>query len=294
MTEPGAGAQPTEGTTLPPPDASATTHHAEPPPTRRDPDPPADPASGGGQPSQDGDTVLVHRSAFKKIKDEARQKGTRDGQSQVLKDLGFDSVDAVKAALKRKHRRAATKTDDSPPADDPADTSATDAATDSADVKQLRREIRRMQRHVRQLEKRNADLTKEARSGKNRARNLKIERDALQAEMEVRQAAALAGVKDIDYGMAVLVKKLSTMSEDEAKEFDANKYFGGEFKKAYPYLFGETTQPVTTGSGTDAPTAPNPGAANQANGAGSKVDATKMKTEEFQEHLRSRGLSLQV
>lgn len=64
-----------------------------------------------------------------------------------------------------------------------------------------------------------------------------------------------------------------------------------------PYLFGVETRPVTTGpsaketSGAQPPSPPKPGPLKKDQAENGKIDAMKMTQQEFQDHLRQRGLA---
>jgi hypothetical protein len=116
--------------------------------------------------------------------------------------------------------------------------------------------------------------------------------------MALREIAVSKGVKDIDYAVRLLTRHLEGMSEEEiakldgGKAFDEGKFFEG-LRTTNPYLFAEVTKPANTGTGAgNAPPPPKPGAAAAAQQQGNQVDAKKMSREEFQEHLRKRGLSV--
>jgi hypothetical protein len=109
--------------------------------------------------------------------------------------------------------------------------------------------------------------------------------------MALREAAAVNGVRDIDYSLRLLQRELEGKDEQALAAFDEGAFFTG-LRKTHPYLFGEVTVAATTGTGVgNAPTAPKAGTVTQAQGAAGKSDARSLSSDEFQKLLRSRGLS---
>jgi hypothetical protein len=120
------------------------------------------------------------------------------------------------------------------------------------------------------------------------------ERDAIEAEMIVRETAARKGIKDVDYALRLVTRELAGKTDEDVAKFDEAKFFDG-LRETHPYLFGETTKPVTTGNGAGAaPPTPTPGAAQQSAAQGSQADARKMDQKQYQDHLRARGLSINL
>ena len=118
-------------------------------------------------------------------------------------------------------------------------------------------------------------------------------REALEAESAIREQAIMAGVKDVDYAVTLLRRNIDGKSADELKGFDELKFFD-DLRERQPYLFGERSVSVTTGTGVKEPGAPKPGQIAQGTAANGQIDATKMNNKEFAEHLRKRGLNLNI
>lgn len=150
-----------------------------------------------------------------------------------------------------------------------------------------------MERRLEEVEGKNADLAGRLRREANGRKIAKQERDAIEAEMYVRQAAAQSGIKDIDYALRLLTQDLDGKSEEDLEKFNELKFFEG-LREKHPYLFGEPpTKPATTGTGAgSAPPTPTPGAAQQGAAQGDQVDAKGMDPKQFREHLAKRGLNL--
>ncbi len=258
-------------------------------------DPPATPEP----PASGGEKVYpIAESAFKRIKEEAREKGRKEGMETFAKELGYASVEAMKKALGRRSTRpAATPARTEPRSSTPPPSTDGDGAGGDGgnmDVKEFQRSQRRLERRLELSDSKNTELHKKLRQESSSRRKLGRERNALEAEMLIREAAARVGVKDVDYAMRLLTRDLEGKTEEDLKTFDEGKFFEG-LRKPHPYLFGETTQPATTGNNAgSAPTAPNPGAAAGAAASGGQVDARTMDRKDYLEHLKARGLQLSV
>lgn len=310
------GTQP--GQVVPPPQGQPPEIHAAPPSTT----PPTPPASGTEPPATPGPGTtdvdgtqevaggrLVPNAAFKRIKDRERKKGEAAALEVFAKEQGFDTVEAMQEALKkrgaaptgrrnrRSRRRNRQSTGGSVPTPEggavPTNPNGQEgaAAQPSAEAQELRKEFRRLERRLEATEGKNTNLATRARKADNATKRLRQERDALEAEMIVREAAAHAGVQNVDYALHLLTKHLEGKSEEDLASFDEAKFFKG-LRDDHSYLFGETTKPATTGNGAGtAPPTPTPGAAQQGAAQGGQVDARKMSPEEYRKHLADRGLN---
>lgn len=311
------GTQPT-GQAATPPQGQPTEVHATPPPiTPPTPEggaqPVAAPQPAAGGSEVDGVTrteggFLVRSEAFKRLKTKEREKGKAAALEVFAQEQGFDTVEAMQEALKkrgaspgrrnrRSRRRNRRSVDGSTPTPEggavPANQNGQEgaAAQPSAEAQEIRKEIRRLERRLEASEGKNTNLASRARKADNATRRLRQERDALEAEMIVREAAAHVGIQNVDYALHLLTKHLEGKPEEDLEGFDEVKYFKG-LRDDHSYLFGETTKPATTGNGAGAaPPTPTPGAAQQGAAQGGQVDARKMSREEYQKHLASRGLN---
>ncbi len=338
----GAGQPPQAGQVAPPQGQPAVNHATPPPTTSPDPQPAAgqgaapttpapQPASTqGNQGTQggDGDGIqpaeggfLVRSDAFKRIKDRSRERGKQEGLEELAQAKGFESVEAMNAALDgnkpgagnssrtkpRRRRKKRTGGDDRSAnarsnnmpkpngQQDPAADAASDGGAQQPDIKQLTQSIRRMERRLERSEGKNTDLSKRMRRESNARKKLRRERDALEAEMIVREVAARIGIQDVDYAMRLLTRELQGKSMEDLEGFDENKFFDG-LREKHSYLFGERSQPATTGNsaGDSQGGAPNPGAAANGAAQGGQVDVRKMDEKQYREHLAKRGLQLGV
>lgn len=178
---------------------------------------------------------------------------------------------------------------------DPAADAASDGGGQQLDIKEMTRNIRRVERRLERSEGKNADLAKRMRRESNARKKLRRERDAIEAEMIVREGAARLGIQDVDYAMRLLTRELSGKSMEDLEGFDEVKFFDG-LREKHSYLFGERSQPATTGNsaGDSQGGAPNPGAAANGAAQGGQVDVRKMDQKEYREHLNKRGLTLGI
>ena len=117
-----------------------------------------------------------------------------------------------------------------------------------------------------------------------------MEADNLRAEMALREHAVRAGVQDVGYALHLFVQHVDRLSLADAAKLDEGTWFQA-LRKTHPYLFGETVQAATTGSGAGAPPVPKPGEVASAQAKNGKVDVRKMDPAQFQEHLRKMGLN---
>lgn len=240
--------------------------------------PPAPPA-----PAEPKSTT-VPTSTFKKLKEEAYARGQQEAREHMAKEAGFSTYEEMQEALKGL-RAPSTAPAPAAPAVPAQGEPATAAERErlrkeGKDLRQLERTITERDRYARLY----GDASREAKSAKAAV-------DELRAEMHLRTLAAQSGIKEIDFAMHLFSKTVDGLKPEEAEKFNESEYFLG-LRKSHPYLFGETVQPATTGTGAGAPAAPAPGAAAGGAAAGAKTDARTMSREEFQKLLRSRGLNL--
>jgi len=308
--QPGAQDPGTQPTTPqpPPPEARPAEVHADPPqPPPTDPTPEAgagsDSGAGALDPTQPAGKVHhVSEASFKRLKEAEREKGRKEALDLFAKERGFDSAEAMQAAFDRRdERRSRDQGKPKPPQRAAKPTKSVEDPQDDDDtgggdkhLKQLNRNMRKLERRYEESETKNADLARRMQREAAAKKRVQRERDALEAEMAVRVAAAQVGVRDTDYAMRLLTKELEGKGDDDLAKFDEASFFQG-LRETHPYLFGETTQPATTGNGAgSSPGAPNPGAAQEGAAQGGKVDAMAMSKEEYRKHLRDRGLAINV
>lgn len=231
--------------------------------------------------------VNLPSSAFKRLKDEAQAKGMKKAMSELdakAKAAGFGSFDELFAAATTKpaqaksqshntveHTKEATVT--------PPPKKTGNAATD--------RERERLYREKLKLQ---SKLEREAQ----RRRETMREKEALEARMELERTASRIGIRDLDYAIHLLEREISGKDEAQLMDFDDRAFFEG-LRGSHSYLWGETVVPATTGNATAAaPAAPRPNTVTQQTSAAQQVDVRKMNRQEYEAHLRSRGLAVGV
>lgn len=243
-------------------------------------------------------------SAFKRIKGEAAEKGGQEALSNLAKEHGFDSVEAMQEALKgggkpqRKPRATPRKpkpAEPTPAATPPGEGDTPEGAglATAEEIRLMQRDMRLMQKRQEKMSRENAELSKRLEEARSLTARMQGERDSIEAEMHIREVAAQKGIVDLDYAIRLMTREQAGKTEEELKEFNIPEFFDS-LRTSRPYLFGERTVPVTTGNGAGAGTngsPPNPAAAAGATAEGGKVDARKLSNQEYQELLKSRGLN---
>lgn len=322
-----AGQQQQPGNVVPPPQGNPAETHATPPqanppnsqvqqdagaqaqPTSQQPtqDPQGGQARGGNAGAgggRSGEQVFtVSQSAFKRLKDEARQKGASAAVEELAKENGYSSVEEMQAALKgkrqgsgdtRRPKRRPRRSSVAQPATDAASPEGGDG--DGVDVKAFQRQLRRMEKRLNRQAEITDGLSKGKLQAERRAKGLKAERDALEAEMAIREMMARQGVRDTDYAMRLYTRAQQGKSEEELAKFNHEEYFAKTLRTEHPYIYGELQKPATTGNGSAGTNGspPNPGAAGTGAAAGGKVDVKTMSPEDYRKHLASRNLNLAV
>jgi hypothetical protein len=231
-------------------------------------------------PGKDGRIQVLSQSAYKRLKDEAREKGRKEALSSFAKDSGFTTVEDLQRALTGfKNPQSPTTPEAKPPVQAPENPPKSGSDKWERERVQLQRQI--------------DDLGRRVKTETEGRKEIQRQLDAKEAEMELREAAVIAGIKDPDYAIRLLTRSLESKSEEELAKFDHGKYFA-DLRTSHPYLFGEVVKPATTGTGAGAPAAPKPGEAAAAAAQNGKIDATKLSSEEYRALLAKRGLGINV
>lgn len=240
-----------------------------------------------------GKNVTIPQSAFKRIKDEAKEKGKAEAMSSLndeLKQHGFNSIGELAAALANVRKGGSgngngAREDRSAKAPDgkPAEPSGHQRDNPKAWEK-YERDIDRWRKQ--------ADSERRARQVEvQRRRDAERQRDATEARRALERAAYRAGVQNVDYAIHLLTQHLEGRSEKELESFDEGKFFEG-LRAEHPYLFGEVRVAATTGTGATQPATPKPAAVAATAAKAGAVDTRKMNRDEYQAYLRSRGLQV--
>lgn len=232
-----------------------------------------------------GKNVVLPSSALGKLKAEQRERGMREAMSSIeakFRASGFGSLDEALAAAAA--AKSAPKTTTQTKAQPIARTEAPVNTGGTGGGKGDRRQVEKLQRERERLAKQFAQEQAQRR-------RLQRQLEAKEAEMALRETAAVKGVRDVDYALRLLQRELEGKDEAALKAFDESKFFD-TLRASHPYLYGETTVPANTGTGVgSAPTAPKASTVQAAAGQAGVKDARSLSTDEFQKLLRSRGLS---
>jgi hypothetical protein len=233
------------------------------------------------------------------IKKEHREKGRHDALQEMAKAAGYDDVEDFRRSLphlkkttsqkqdvqkQKQSQRPERQTRDPGPA--PAGMSRRERAAWDGERAKINAELERAK--------------KDAAVADRKLRQAKRDLQQTQVDMALREAAVLAGVRDVDFAVHQFnryVDERNSQDPDWAdkekasgKDFDLVGWFGG-LRKERPYLFGETVVPATTGNGGQKPPAPRPQDAQTAAGMAGQYDATKASREDNEARLRKLGIN---
>lgn len=228
------------------------------------------------------DVVTFPRSSMRRFKQEEREAGQR----ALAKELGYESIDAMKAAV------AASKKQ--PPAAKPKPGAAQVQAPAQQRDPALEREL--------------AELKRLNKLNSQRFAEFKQEAYAAQADAALQQEAQAAGCTEPKLALYLLKDKLAEVSQnarrmgkdrDDRKrreqkalaEFDRAKFYA-ELQKERPYLFGAKQAPPTpantgTGNSTNGNPPPKPGSGPQ-NGAA--FNALEAKSDDVRKFAGKLGI----
>jgi hypothetical protein len=252
----------------------------------------------------DGRVVVLHPSAYKRIREESRARGKKEAMNEIeaaAKAAGFSSLqEALAAAFRggpsrsnghrdRHDQRNGQGNRNGQERQLPVQAVAPGPAPTPPNSHSDRKAWDRYERARQQWEKDRDVYRRRIASESNKRRDLQRQLDAKDAEMSLRETAVAVGVKDVDYALRLLTRHLEGKPEEELKDFDECKFFEG-LREGKPYLFGESVVPATTGTNGNTPIPPKPGTTAAANAKDAQVDAREMKQEEFTAKLQKMGL----
>jgi hypothetical protein len=248
--------------------------------------------NGNGQQSEfsttgNGKNFIVPQHAFKKAKDDAREKGRKEAIDSIVKELGLSSVDEFKGLIQGVK---SGKVKAQPPRQEVQKVDSDKSKPESnKEASQLFKERSKWQKTY---ESQNQRLSQESRARKDLEQRL----EAKDAEMALMAAAFTAGIRDdvsVEVAIRMLTKHVESLSEQDQAKFDERKYFSS-LRESHPVLFSEVVRPATTGNGSSNVNAPKPGTLTQTAAVLGKKDARKMNPQEYREHLLSQGLKLNI
>ena len=276
VSEPPLGAAP-PAVTPPAPDAAAAAAAAAQAKAEADAKAAADKAAAEKaaaaappRPTGENGARVMTREALRKMGEDTARKANE----KLAKEMGFGTVDEMKAAFQKNAERAAAEAEQA---------RARRPAAATAEQRQQ------------QLQAERDEFAKKAAAESRAARRAQEEVEHTKAEMQTREQFIRNGVVDIDVAKFLFEKHLDEIEEDEIEEY--NKDFAGKmsallegWKKTKPYLFNRVEVPATTGPGGGTPKPPPAGSSLGAAADGGKVDCSKMTPEEFQQYLAKQGI----
>jgi len=218
------------------------------------------------------------------IKRKEREKGKRaalQAADNAAKELGYSSHEDMITKLKAKRTPQA-------PVNRPV-AAAPAAETDDAPTQTSRRTTKQ-DREIARLQEQRRSANRARAAAERKLREQQRAAEARDAEHELRVAAARHGVKDVDYALVLLQRKLKGMPEKDLAAFDEDVFFSTELRKTNPYVYGEEVQPATTSpEGTSKVTPKTPTTPTPPNGQ--QKDARAMSKSEYEQTLRQRGFT---
>jgi hypothetical protein len=222
----------------------------------------------------------------------------RRAQEKLAKELGFASVEAMRASVAKNAKKAAPAASAKPAGKPAASTEEVPPAAEAPGGKSSKSSRKAEQFRQNWLETR------------REAKALREQLEAKEVEMKLREAAMRVGITDTDFALTLFDRHLSGLSEEQTTSFDERAFFEG-LRAERPYLFANTATPAvpaapppkpsvaaTTGvtassgsAGGSAPSPPSPATVTQRQADVGKFDATKAKPAEVQKRMQELGLN---
>jgi hypothetical protein len=271
-------------------------------PTSQSPAPTATPAADAeptpdllAQPQRPAAKVItIPSNAMAQIKRDEREKGRKAVQLELedrARKAGFSNLEEMEMAAKRARNQQQPR-QQAPVQITPQ---TANASTSVPSERNLRRAEKERDRALEEVRKANRSRAAEEKRRKDAEKRVA----SMEAEMSLRTAAVRAGVRDVDYALELLRRKIQGKSPEELRAFNEEEFFAKELRGSAPYLYGVTDSPVNTQTAaTAAPPpakgvpstmpAPQPGA--QQNGHGDPVDARRLSGEEYSKLLSKLGV----
>lgn len=222
-------------------------------------------------------------------------------QRKLATEMGFGSVDEMKAAAARMKNPPKAQPTQARPQQQPKPASPASQPGPQA----VSGDTTALQREVMDLRAKNEKLAREKARAERTARERQRQSLASQAESELRSIAAAEGITDLEYAIHLIRQHTNGMDEARLRAFDERAYFRG-LRTKYPYLFNQVQQPANSGlpenpganrSGSSVQVAPGGQPAQQPPAPaprqpGGRVDTSKMSPREFQDYLRGKGIAV--
>lgn len=327
-----------------PPPAQIAIPLPEPPPSAAPPIQP--PATAAAIPAAPGDAqideedraagatsteqhVAVPHEAFRKIKNNARDKGRRDAEAALSKRaiaLGFPTVEEMFATLEQESTPTMT-TPNVPaitpapapaaapaiipaapiaPAPAPAPAAAAPAIAappvppeEPENDRRVPDNVRKKLRAAREdMRTKIAAADQQRTAAESQVETYRQQLAQFEAERSMREDLIRAGVKELDFTWLEMQKHLRALAADKTPEGEAKlkafdlKVWADEQRKVRPFLFGEMPVPANTGVPTPPPGAPpGPAAVTSTVAGAGQVDARKLSPAEFKARMAQHGIN---
>lgn len=298
---------------MPPPDESTPTpvvpsSEGEPTPAPVPPQAPPAHQQAAPQAPRARPVVPITADRFAEMRKEERAKGQNQLRATLdseAKALGYESHAKMIEAIKTRpnQQRAPMSTQPKPNAN----------GKSKSQIRRERRQRRNQAQPNNDVETLRADnqrLTKQLNAETRKRRAAETARQQAEADAQLRESAARAGLVDIEYALHLIKRdpKVAQMTNEQRVAFDETKYFN-DLRATHPTLFGIEQAPAQTapapapaagpkpaplpglapnGPGTE--TAPKAGD-QPPNGSSASVDARELTDAEYKKRLRSLGIN---
>ncbi len=256
--------------------------------------PPTPPAPAPqAAPTRDPLMVQLPQAAFTKLKASERERGKRaalEALEAEARSLGWASYAEMReaaAALKRAPQQPQRQAQPQP---QPQYEQPAPGELGSEDLEPPQHARSRQAQQVQRLLDDRRRLNRSVTHAQRKRVAAEQALAAQEAETALRVAAARAGVRDVDYSLTILRRKMEAMTEEDLHTFDEDQFFSQTLREEHPFLFGVEERPATTGTHGAAPTPATTRASDGAPLPPGSVDAKKLTREEYDRMLRERGL----
>jgi hypothetical protein len=246
-------------------------------------------------PGADAKVITMPTKVMARIKADERGRGA----AQLAKELGFASVDAMRASVSRGRVAASAPAPARPGAPAPARPASGAALADSAPAPTARPvSDAALLRRCRDLEAKNVDLAKRLARAEKVMRETRKRYDASEAEHELTVSAMRAGVSDPELALELLRRELRGQSPEQLERFNHEAWFAAQ-KAKRPHMFNAGAAPVAEAvdetpvdTSEQAPSADTPAPkVPDARASGSGSDARKLDRDAYTKRLAELGIA---
>lgn len=239
-----------------------------------------------------GDVKVLSKGAYKRLKDEAHEKGRKTATmalEEKFRTAGFESMDDALILLNTLKSKSQSQPFQDPPSQ--PQMGQPQAAQPWQQPSQAAAQAAAQERE--KFVKEQEQLLRRLKTEEKARRELQRQVDEKETEIHFRTVAVEAGVKNVRGALYFLREALESKDEAELKAFDERKFFT-ELRDHQPYLFGEVMRPATTGTGTVSPGAPRSGQVQSQTAQNGMFDARKASREEYAARMAKYGLNPDV